>query len=120
MKKYILLIIASSLFFLSSCEKMDNRTYGFNSEINKNSTAYQVFHVHRYIDNIYLYGSVKLTQGAVVVQLIDPEGEIVHYDEITAHETISVNKYYNSKSGYWRFSYKSYDAQGEIDLHLSF
>lgn len=120
MKKYILIFIAIGLIFLCSCEKQSYVSYGFNSEITKSSTGLNVFHVSRYDDDIYMVGSVKLSEGAVVVQLIDPDGEYIHLDTVRAPETFSVDRYYNAKSGYWKLKYESIDAVGEIDLHVIF
>jgi len=120
MKKYILILLAAGLVFLSSCEKHSYVSFGFKSDITKNSTGLDVFHVSRYVDNIYMVGSVRLTEGSVVVQLIDPDGEFVHLDTVRAPETVTVNRYYNSKNGYWKLRYESIEAVGEIDLHVIF
>lgn len=120
MKKYILICIVIGLVFLNSCEKHSYVSFGFKSEITKNSTGLDVFHVSRYVDDIYMVGSVQLSEGSVVVQLIDPDGDFAHLDTVRAPESFSVNRYYNSKSGYWKLKYESIDAVGEIDLHVIF
>lgn len=118
MKKFIFIFIVIGLVFLSSCEKHSYVSFGFKSEITKNSTGLDVFHVSSYVDNIYMVGSVQLSEGSVVVKLIDPNGEFVHLDTVKAPESFNVNRYYNSKSGYWKLEYESIDAVGEIDLHV--
>lgn len=120
MKKYILIFIAIGLVFLCSCEKQSYISYGFNTEITKNSTGLSMFNVSGYDNDFCMVGSVKLSEGAVVVQLIDPDGEFVHLDTVRAPETFSVNRYVNSKKGYWKLRYESIDAVGEIDLHVIF
>ena len=120
MKKCFLLFIPVCMALFNSCEKRPLESHGFNSEITDNSTGLNVFHVDQYVDEIYMVGSVKLSQGAVVIQLINPDGDYIHLDTVNAPENFSVDRYFNSTSGYWKLRYESIDAEGEIDLHVIF
>ncbi len=117
-KKYILLLFVASLCVLSSCEKKAYVSIGFNSEIENNSTGLNVFHVSHFVDEIYMVGTVNLTEGAVVVQLIDPNGDIEQSDTVVAPEIWLVDRCFNPKTGFWKLSYESLDGMGDIDLQI--
>jgi hypothetical protein len=93
--------------------------FGFDTEFGKNSQGLTMMEVSNNQKAVTLRGDVFVTSGGILVELINPKGEIVFTNQITFPNSLFVNEAFHSVSGTWRLKYKSLEGTGSITLHLN-
>jgi hypothetical protein len=119
MKKIITVMLAAVLTFASSCQKEPNIRFGFDCDFGKNSQGLTIMNVSSSTKSITLTGEVVVAEGEVLVELINPSGEIEFIGHLVSPITLEVNDSYPAVSGNWKLKYKSIDGEGSISLHLN-
>ena len=120
MRKLSVTLIILTLSFLYACQKEPLSGVGFSSEIAGESSGLTILHVYRNVKNVYLEGSLVISEGEVQVNLLNPEGIEVYSQKLECSERIVVSKTFKASPGYWKLKYKSNHAGGRIDLHLQY
>lgn len=116
-------IYTISLLFLllitNSCERNPSIRFGFDTEFDKDSQGLSIMYVEEDFLSIQMEGTITVTEGAVLVELINPTGENVLTREITAPANYKLDESYEGLSGNWKLKYKSLAGRGTIHLHLN-
>ena len=68
---------------------------------------------------INLKGYIVLTEGRVLVELINPLGENVFTCHLVSSQYLHVNESFPSVNGNWKLKYKSMEGAGSLKLHLN-
>ncbi|MFC0875603.1 hypothetical protein ACE01N_03365 [Saccharicrinis sp. FJH2] len=118
MKKLFMLLIL--MVVISSCKKKSPVSFGFDSDINTNSSGLTLMDVDKGADLISLTGSVVVHTESVEVILSDPAGAEVYKNSFAGPETFSINETFSAAQGTWKLQYTSNNATGSIDLHMSY
>lgn len=118
MKSTIALIYLACIVLLSSCEKEPYIRFGFDSPIEKNSSGLVIADISHHVEDVCLNGSIRLREGEVEINLINPKGSTVYSKTLAGPGELKINETFEAKSGYWKLKYKSNNGVGEIDLHL--
>lgn len=118
MKNTNTVIYLTIILLMISCEKESFIRFGFDSSINKNSDGLVIADISSHINHIYLNGLITLTEGEVLVSLIDPNGDSIYSETILAPNELAINEKFEAIPGYWKLKYKSLNGIGVIDLHL--
>ncbi|MFB6318060.1 hypothetical protein [Saccharicrinis sp. FJH54] len=118
MKKLIILLFV--MVMISSCEKKSPVSFGFDSDINTNSSGLTLMDVDKDADLLSLIGSIVVHTESVEVILSDPEGAEVYKNSFAGPETFSINETFSAAQGTWKLQYTSNNATGSIDLHISY
>ena len=106
------------LMLIASCEKEPYSNLGFDSPIDINSNGLVIAHISQNDERIYLTGVVSVSEGEVLVNLIDPDGVVAYSKTIIAPVELQINETIGANQGYWKLKYKSNKGIGTIDLHL--
>ncbi len=121
MKKILyLLIVLFVPVFLSSCYDFPMNRLGFHSAFDNDSNGVTIARVDRFTDYIYLEGTVKIEQGEVEIELVDPAGEIVYRNCLNSTGKTHIYQMFHASRGFWKLKYKSKNGTGIIDLHVRF
>jgi hypothetical protein len=119
MKNALLLSFLGLYFLLYACHDDPVIRVGFDTEFGKKSQGLTMMDVNNNQKTVSLQGDVFVTSGGVLVELINPKGEIVFSNQITFPDCLLVNEAFHSVSGTWRLKYKSLEGTGSITLHLN-
>jgi len=114
-------LLASIILFLFvyACQNDSVIRFGFDTEFGKKSQGLTMMDVNNNQKTVSLQGDVFVTSGGVLVELINPKGEIVFTNQITFPNSLFVNEAFHSVSGTWKLKYKSMEGTGSITLHLN-
>jgi len=114
-------LLASIILFLFvyACQNDSVIRFGFDTEFGKKSQGLTMMDVNNNQKTVSLQGDVFVTSGGVLVELINPKGEIVFTNQITFPDYLLVNEAFHSVSGTWKLKYKSMEGTGSITLHLN-
>lgn len=113
-------IISGSLILLGSCEKIEIRNFGFDTDFEKNSTGLTMMDVAGHVNTVKLVGDISVDSGDVKVELIDPDGYLIYEAYFHAPGDYLVNESFKASRGIWKLRYSSLDGVGSLDLHLSY
>ncbi len=113
-------IILGSLTLLGSCEKIEIRNFGFDTDFERNSTGLTMMDVASHINTLRLDGDISVDSGEVKVELIDPDGYLIYEAYFHAPGDYYVNETIKASRGIWKLRYSSIDGTGNLDLHLSY
>ena len=119
MKTKLIHYAATILFLLSSCQKEPIIRFGFDCGFGKNSQGLTIMDVGRNAKSVTLSGEVVVTNGAVLVELIDSSGETKFTANLVSPKILHVNESFPAISGNWRLKYKSLEGEGSIKLYLN-
>lgn len=119
MKKLIVTALVLGVFTISSCKKTDFSKIGFQSPVEKNSSGTCLMLAHADAGGIILEGKIRVDEGDILTELIQPDGKFVYSARHFAPAELTVDKFFNAQSGIWKLKYKSNDATGHINLHMS-
>lgn len=115
MKNIIVLI----LLLASSCQKEPDIRFGFDAEFGKDSHGVTMMNVVSSTQTIRLKGNIVVTEGEILVELINPNGEIVFERHLISPESLDVSESFQAIEGNWKLAYKSFKGVGSVTLHLS-
>lgn len=77
------------------------------------------FCVEHNADYIYLEGTVTAQNGELEIILTDGNDDVRFQQLIQSSDSkVIINEKFSICPGYWKLKYKSYNAQGTIDLHM--
>lgn len=119
MKSIKLLTIGLFCLLIFSCQKNIISEVGFSGEFMEYSKGLTILDVGTYENKVIFSGDISITEGEVIVELINPDGEIVYENQIEYPNTVHIFESYDAVDGYWRLKYKSIEGKGVIDLHIS-
>ncbi len=69
-------------------------------------------------ENVYLHGIIRLSEGEVLVNLLNANGITVYSITVQAPVDFKIHETFFKEPGYWKLTYKSNQGVGEINLHL--
>lgn len=118
MKRIIVLVSATLLLLLCSCEKDQSFNIGFDSTISKFSNGMILADIKGSCEKVYLHGIIRLFEGEVLVNLLDANGMTVYSKTVKAPVDFGIYESFFAEPGYWKLTYKSNQGVGEINLHL--
>lgn len=118
MKRAIVFLIAAILVFLTSCEIQPHINFGFDSTIKKFSDGMIIADIKGSYEKVYLHGIIRLSEGEVLVNLLNASGITVYTKTLKAPVDFKIYETFFAESGYWKLTYKSNQGVGEINLHL--
>lgn len=107
------------LLLASSCQKEPIIRFGFDCDFGKNSQGLTIMNVSSSAKSITLTGDVLVSEGDLLVELVNPSGEIVFTNQFATPKTLHVNESFPAISGNWKLKYKSLEGVGAINLHLN-
>jgi len=113
-------VISGSLIFLGSCEKIEIRNFGFDTDFERNSTGLTMMDVASHVNTLRLVGDITVDSGDVKVELIDPDGYLIYEAYFHAPGDYLVNESCKASRGIWKLRYSSLEGVGSLDLHLSY
>ncbi len=117
MKKLASTVIILILLF-TGCKKEPLIPIGFDSPIDQNAEGQVTVRVLQMIETIELTGRLHLYEGEVLVQLMNPEGESVYSNKLTAPVDLQINELFEARQGIWKLKYQSFDGLGTINLRI--
>ncbi len=109
------------LILTISCnDKLITQT-GFKATFNENSSGISIIEIKQEMQKVYLNGNVTVNSGELEIQVFDGNDDICYQRLISNSDSvITINENIQGHCGYWKLKYKSYNARGEINLHLKF
>jgi hypothetical protein len=107
------------LLLASSCQKEPIIRFGFDCDFGKNSQGLTIMNVSSSAKSITLTGDVLVSEGDLLVELVNPSSEIVFTNQFATPKTLHVNESFPAISGNWKLKYKSLEGVGAINLHLN-
>lgn len=114
-------MLITGVIFLTSCIKEQYpKRYGFDSKINKSSKGTVVARVSSSAEDVFLNGWVNLSRGDLEIILENGQGEEIFYKELSGRGEFGISEKFRATRGYWTLKYISYDAEGDINLHLKY
>ncbi len=119
MKTNIILILALVVAVFASCEKKPYMHFGFDSPVNEDSKGMVIVNISQSYDRVLLSGYIRLSEGAVEVILMNPNGVAVFSKTVVAPDELHVNETIETTRGFWKLEYSSRNGKGYIDLHIS-
>lgn len=115
----ILACIGLAIIALTSCEKIAENRFGFDSDLSGNATGLTLFNVNSLQDKLVLDGTITLTAGSVEVYLTAPDESRPFTRTITGPGTVTISESVDAIPGTWSLRYACDDAAGSIDLHVN-
>jgi hypothetical protein len=119
MKTNTVLILTLFIVIFASCERESYINFGFDSPVNKDSKGIVVVDISHSYDRVFLSGHIRLSEGAVEVILVNPNGVTVFSKTLVAPDELHVNETFEATRGFWKMEYTSRNGKGYIDLHVS-
>jgi len=113
---FVALMIIAAL--CASCERKSFMRFGFDSPFSSSSDGLVIMYAGSGTEVITLYGNISVSQGALHVRLIAPDGRETYSDTIASPGQVSVFETYAPQRGNWRLMYNSLEGEGVIHLHL--
>ena len=118
MKRIFYIYISAFLVLLASCEKEPLFSFGFDSTIKKFSDGIIIADIKGSYEKVYLHGIIRLSEGEVLINLMNANGIAVYTKTLKAPVDFRVCETFFAESGFWKLTYKSNQGVGEINLHL--
>lgn len=119
MKTNTILALTLLIVIFASCERESHINFGFDSPFSEDSKGTVMIDISHPYDRIFLSGYVRLTEGAVEVILVNPNGVAVFSKTLVAPYELHVNETLEATRGLWKMEYTSRNGKGYIDLHVS-
>lgn len=116
--KSVLKSILPILLVASSCQKEPFVRFGFDTDFEKNSTGLSIMHVGSRTNMVSLSGEVFVVEGEILIELIDPSGDIVYSSHVVSPCILHVDESFRTIPGNWYLKYRSIKGEGTIILHL--
>ena len=102
-----------------SCKDHFETNTGFNTAYTESSNGLTIISVEQNACYLYLEGKVTVRKGELEITLTDGNGDIRFQQIIQSSDSrVNINEKFPVYPGYWKLKYKSYNAQGTIDLHM--
>lgn len=115
----LLTVICALQVIFPSCKDHFETNFGFNTAYTESSNGLTIMSVDQNADYLYLGGTVTAKNGELEIILTDGNGDVRFQQLIQSSDsTVIINEKFPVCSGYWKLKYKSYKAQGTIDLHM--
>jgi hypothetical protein len=111
---FILLLLSAS-----SCYRDFETRFGFDSQFDRDSHGLTIMNVNSHADMVILEGEVNVSEGEVVVELINPVGLSVFSTRISSPEKLYISRSYGCVAGNWKLEYESINGKGTIHLHMN-
>src|SRR6056297_3909021 len=105
--KNIFKSLIAILVLTSSCQKEPINRFGFDADFEKNSRGLTIMNVTNSAETITLTGEVFVTEGEILVELIDPSGKTAFSCNIIFPQILHVNESFEAISGNWKLKYMS-------------
>lgn len=119
MKKIVIFMPFLILLMVTSCEKDPLIRFGFDTAFDRDSQGTSIMDAGNRSQMIAMTGDIMVTEGTVLVELIDPAGEIVFTRHFTSPGNYSVDESFQAAPGYWKLKYKSIEGAGTLTLDLT-
>ncbi len=114
--KYVSILI---LFLMLSCQKESIIRFGFDTDFGRNSHGLSIMHVGKQVKRISLEGELFVSEGGVLLELINPNRETVFTIQPQSPENLYLDESFQAVSGNWKLKYRSIEGSGTITLHLN-
>lgn len=118
MKTLMLQVVFVLFIVFASCQKEPIIRFGFETEFGKDSKGLSMMNVVSSAKSITLTGEILLEEGAVLMQLINPEGEEVFTRERFMPGNLRINEFFPATEGIWKLKYQSIEGKGSIRVHV--
>lgn len=118
-EKINLSVVLMMLLLGSSCQKEPIIRFGFETEFGKKSHGLSIMNVSNTAKEISLQGEISLSEGEVLVDLINPTGERDYTIVLISPGSRFVNESFAAVPGNWKLRYRSNEGSGFLKLHLS-
>lgn len=110
-------LLAGMLMF-TACFKEPDIRFGFDTDFSKNSKGLTIMHVNKNVSVIKLSGGTVISEGELIVELIDPAGTTAFIGHYTSSGYVVVNEWFNAIAGNWKLKYTSINGTGSLKMHL--
>lgn len=110
-------LLAGMLMF-AACFKEPDIRFGFDTDFTKNSKGLTIMYVNKNVSVIKLSGGTMISEGELVVELIDPAGITAFIGHYTSPGHVVVNEWFNATAGNWKLKYNSINGTGSLKMHL--
>jgi len=120
MKRVFSFLILSCILIFAGCEKEGISRIGFDTSINGSSNGTTTMKVREDSGRLTLSGTVTLTGGQLLIELLDPDGINAWSNSYLGPTEATVDEFFNVVKGTWTLKYTSIDGSGSIDVHLSY
>jgi hypothetical protein len=107
------------MLIFTGCEKEGISRIGFDTSINGSSNGTTNMKVREDSGRLTLSGTVTLTEGQLLLELLDPDGINAWSNSYQGPVEADVDEFFNAKKGTWTLNYTSVNASGHIDVHLN-
>lgn len=115
----LLTIVCALQVIFPSCKDHFETNFGFKTAYTEGSKGLTFMSVDQNAGYLYLEGTVTAQNGELEIILTDGNGDVRFQQLIQSFDsTLIINKKFSICPGYWELRYKSYNAQGTIDLHM--
>lgn len=118
MKNYIFQVGIFLLILAAACEKEPLIRFGFSTEFSENSNGLSIMKVTSDVDVVKLSGGIQMHQGRIIVELLNPDGEIIYTRQFDSCSSYAIHETFDAKKGYWKLQYKSIGGTGKLSIHL--
>jgi hypothetical protein len=112
------IFLVALIVFLTSCEIDPHINFGFDTTIKKFSDGMIIADIKGIYEKVYLHGVIKLSEGELLVNLLNASEIVVYTKTLKAPVTFKIYDIFFAESGYWKLSYKSNQGVGKTNLHL--
>jgi hypothetical protein len=102
-----------------ACETEPEIRFGFDTEFNKHSQGVSMMNVSNKSHVITLTGDITVSEGQILIELINPAGDTLFICHLISPESLIVNESFQAVSGIWKLKYKSIEGTGTLVLHLN-
>jgi hypothetical protein len=68
---------------------------------------------------IILEGKISVSTGDILAELVRPDGKIMYSVRFFAPMELEIDEFFDAQCGTWTLRYKSNDATGHIDMHMT-
>lgn len=107
------------LFLVFACETEPEIRFGFDTEFNKHSQGLSIMNVSNKSHVITLTGNVTVSEGQILVELINPAGDTLFTRHFISPESLKVDESFRAVAGNWKLKYRSMEGTGTLVLHLN-
>ena len=118
-KETILVLLAVVITFLNSCETIPADRYGIDLPVGPGASGSTSVEVDFSVSSLRLTGSIRVTEGTIVADVMSPSGAAVLSLTVEAPGEMHIDRYFPAEEGEWRMRYISLDGTGYIHLHLN-
>lgn len=119
MKTQILITSLIALLF-TACIHFESRRerYGFDCDFHNNGSGLVLASIEYPTEKLHLNGEISVNTGALEVYLKAPGGDTIYNMTFGSSKSAFIDTSFNAQHGIWSLSYKSFEGEGQINLHI--